>query len=110
MSTYAEWAAANPSDVHGDGWGADHHWHYEATPSNASYYKCALCYWPFAHAYNSEPDIFKAMKKEGVPSKCERRQMWPIRYEYASQDERQHWEKIRAEAAKKAVDETAGVA
>lgn len=96
MSTYAQWAETHSSDINGDGWGSDHLWHYESTPSNASYYKCARCYWPFAHAYNHEPDIFKAMKLAGVTNKCERQQMWPVRPEYASKDELQKWIDVRS--------------
>lgn len=100
MSTYAEWAETHSSDVKGEGWGSDHLWHYEATPSNASYYKCAHCYWPFAHSYNHEPDIFTAMQLAGVPNKCARRQLWPVRPEYASKTEAQEWEAARAAIAK----------
>ena len=100
MSTYAEWAEANKSDVHGDGFGSDHLWHYESTPSNTSYYKCARCFWPFGHHYNSEPDIFKAMQKDGVPARCERRQMWPVRLACASKEEIENFERVRASVAK----------
>lgn len=99
MSTYAEWAETHASDVHGQGWGDDHLWHYESTPSNTSVYKCARCFWPFAHAYNHAPNIFEAMRASGVPNKCERRQMWPIRPEYASKDELQRWKEVRTAAA-----------
>jgi len=100
VSTYAEWAETHSSDVNGEGWGSDHLWHYESTPSNASYYKCAHCYWPFAHSYNREPDIFTAMRLAGVPNKCARRQLWPVRPEYASKTEAQEWEAARALIAK----------
>ena len=102
MSTYAEWAEANKSDVYGDGWGSEHLWHYESTPSNTSYYKCARCFWPFGHHYNSEPDIFKAMKKDGVPINCARRQMWPVRLEYATKEEIKHFELLRGSATNEA--------
>jgi hypothetical protein len=95
MSSYAEWAATHSSDINGEGFGSDHLWHYESTPSNASYYKCARCFWPFAHAYNHEPDIFAAMRAAGVPDKCARQQMWPIRPEYASKDEAEKWMTVR---------------
>lgn len=95
MSTHAEWAETHDSDIKGDGHGSDHLWHYEATPSNASVYKCARCFWPFAHYYHHEPDIFKAMQGAGVPNECAREQMWPIRQEYASAEERQKWEAVR---------------
>lgn len=100
MSTYAEWAGTHVSDIKGDGWGADHHWHYESTPSNASYYKCARCFWPFAHSYNHEPDIFAAIKAAGVPSKCARQQLWPVRPEYASKEESEQWRALRASVVK----------
>jgi len=99
MSTYAEWAEKNESQIFGDGWGADHLWHYESTPSNTSYYKCARCFWPFGHAYNHTPDIFKAMKEGGVPDKCARQQLWPIRFEYASEAEKESYAQARAELA-----------
>ena len=95
MSTYAEWAETHESDIRGDGFGSDHLWHYESTPSNASYYKCARCFWPFAHAYNHEPDIFKAMQGSKVPDKCQRKQLWPIRPEYAGKDELERFAKLR---------------
>jgi hypothetical protein len=104
MSTYAEWAETHKSDVIGDGWGADHLWHYESTPSNASYYKCARCFWPFAHAYNHTPDIFKAMRDSGVPDKCSRQQLWPVRPGYASAEEAEVYAKARAAIAKAAGD------
>lgn len=96
MATYAEWAETHDSDVHGEGHGSDHLWHYEATPSNASIYKCARCFWPFAHAYNHQPDIFEAMRAAGVPDKCARKQLWPIRSEYASADELAQYAAARA--------------
>lgn len=95
MTTYAEWAETHESDISGSGHGSDHLWHYEGTPSNASRYKCARCFWPFAHYYNHTPDIFKAMQQDGVPQTCARQQMWPIRYEYASEEERQKWAAVR---------------
>lgn len=100
MSTYAEWAETHESDIYGDGWGSDHLWHYEATPSTASVYKCARCFWPFAHYYNNESNIFKAMKSSGVPDKCSRKQLWPIRPEYAKKEELQHYEQERAAISK----------
>jgi hypothetical protein len=100
MSSYAEWAETHASDIAGDGWGSDHHWHYESTPSNASVYKCARCFWPFAHYYNGEPNIFKAMKGDGIPETCARQQLWPIRYEYAKPEERERWASLRNEIAK----------
>lgn len=96
MSTYAEWAEKNKSDISGEGWGSDHLWHYETTPSTASLYKCALCFWNFAHYYNSNSNIFEAMQQAGVPDKCARKQLWPVRLEYASRAERLHYEKLRA--------------
>lgn len=99
MSTYAEWAATHQSEINGEGWGSDHLWHYEATPSRTSYYKCARCFWPFAHSYNHTPDIFKAMREAGVPNACAREQMWPIRLQYASEEERQKWADVRAAIA-----------
>lgn len=97
--TYEEWAETHKSDINGDGFGSDHLWHYESTPSNASYYKCARCFWPFAHAYNSTPDIFEAMQKVGVPDRCARQQLWPIRPEYAKQEELEKYAQIRAALA-----------
>ena len=95
MSTYAEWAETHKSDISGEGHGADHLWHYEGTPSNASGYKCALCFCNFAHLYNSEPDIFEAMRLSNVPAKCARTQMWPIRQEYASKEELEKYKLLR---------------
>jgi hypothetical protein len=100
MSTYAEWAETHQSDINGEGWGSDHLWHYEATPSNASVYKCARCFWPFAHYYRSKPDIFKAMQMVGVPDKCARQQLWPIRPEYASAEEKEQFATLRAAISK----------
>lgn len=68
--SYKKWADENESHVHGGGFGHKHKWHYEGTPSNTSYYKCALCYQNFAHAYNHTPDIFEAIKKSGVTEDC----------------------------------------
>lgn len=99
MSTYAEWAETHQSDINGIGWGSDHLWHYETTPSNVSYYKCARCFWNFAHAYNHTPNIFDAMKKDGVPDKCARQQLWPIRLGYASAEEANRFAEIRAALA-----------
>lgn len=97
MSTYAEWAEKNESDIQGSGWGSDHLWHHEGTsPSRTTYYKCARCFWPFGHHYPSTPSIFKAMHDSGVPEKCARVQMWPVRPGYATQAEREHFEQVRA--------------
>lgn len=96
MSTYAEWAQTHASDINGTGWGSDHLWHYEATPSNASLYKCARCFWNFSHFYNSTPDIFAAMREAGIPDQCCREQVWPVRLEYASADEKERFAQIRA--------------
>lgn len=100
MSTYEEWAETHTSDILGDGFGSDHQWHYEGTPSNASYYKCARCFWNFAHAYHHEPNIFEAMRNSGVPDKCAREQLWPVRLEYASAEEIERFENIRKERIK----------
>ena len=95
MATYAEWAEKAKSDIHGKGWGSDHLWHYESTPSNNSQYKCARCFWNFAHYYNHEPDIFKAMKSSNIPDKCHKQQLWPVRLEYASAAEEEKYSKLR---------------
>jgi hypothetical protein len=97
--TYAEWAATHESAINGEGWASDHLWHYEGTPSNASVYKCARCFWTFAHYYNSTPDIFEALRVAGVPDKCARQQLWPIRLEYASAEEKAQWARVRADAS-----------
>lgn len=96
MSTYEEWAQTHKSDINGIGHGSDHHWHYEGTPSNASIYKCAKCFWTFAHYYNHTPDIFKAIQASGVHDKCPRQPMWPIRLEYASAEEKEFYANERA--------------
>lgn len=100
--TYAEWAATHKSDINGEGWASEHLWHYEATPSNVSIYKCARCFWPFAHSYNSTPDIFKALHDADVPDRCARQQLWPIRLEYASAEEKAQWAQVRAAIAEDA--------
>ena len=100
MSTYEEWAKTHSSDINGEGWGSDHLWHYESTPSTASYYKCARCFWPFAHSYNHTPDIFKAMRESGIPDKCPRQQLWPVRLQYASEEEKEKFAKARDEIYK----------
>lgn len=96
MSSYAEWAETHESEIFGKGCGSDHLWHYEGTPSNSSCYKCARCFWNFAHYYNHTPDIFKAMKDSGVPDKCARVQLWPVRPGYASTEEQEKYEQIRS--------------
>lgn len=102
--TYEEWAATNPeSAIVGKGWASDHLWHLEGTPTRTTYYKCARCFWNFGHHYPSEPNIFKALKASGVPDKCPRQQMWPIRLEYASKEELAEWAFIRACADKGAI-------
>lgn len=100
MSTYAAWAETHESEIRGEGWGSDHLWHYEGTPTRTSLYKCARCFWNFAHHYPSEPSIFKAMHDAGVPDKCARQQLWPVRLEYASADEKEQFAQVRAAIAK----------
>ena len=99
--TYEEFVASNPKGhVIGSGWGSDHLWHKEwSSPSRTSYYKCARCYWPFGHSYHEMPSIFEAMREDGVPEKCARAQMWPIRPEYATKEEQATWAEVRAMVA-----------
>ena len=99
--TYEEWAATNPpSAIVGKGHGSDHLWHLEWTsPSRTTYYKCARCYENFGHHYPSMPGIFQAMLKDGVPAKCPRKPMHPIRPKYAaSQPEASRPESEQGEA------------
>ena len=93
--TYADWAATHASDVRGEGHGSDHLWHYEGTPSTASGYKCARCMQNFSHYYHEEPNIFKAMKSAGVPKTCPRIQVFPIRLEYATEEEIKRFATVR---------------
>lgn len=85
--SYSDWADSHDSQIHGHGYASDHHWHHEWTsPSGTSYYKCARCYVNLGHHYRSEPDIFKALKKSGVPDKCARVPVQPLRPEYAKKE------------------------
>lgn len=78
--SYTAWANTHASDIHGEGWGSAHKWHHEwSSPSKTSYYKCALCYVNFGHSYNHTPDIFKAMKEDGVPKACAGKPVQPLR-------------------------------
>ena len=60
------------SDVYGEGHGSAHDWKYcwSCSSSKTSYYQCARCGHKFAHAYDSVPDIFQAMKQQSVPAEC----------------------------------------
>lgn len=60
------------SDIYGEGHGSAHDWKYcWSSPSKTSYYQCARCGHKFAHAYDSIPDIFQAMKQQSVPAECQ---------------------------------------
>ena len=59
------------SDIYGEGHGSAHDWKYcWSSPSKTSYYQCSRCGYKFAHAYDSIPDIFRAMKQQSVPAEC----------------------------------------
>lgn len=59
------------SDVYGNGYGDQHDWRRGETSSfKVTVYKCRRCGAPFAHAYDDIPDIFMAMKWQGVPETC----------------------------------------
>lgn len=59
------------SDIYGEGHGSAHDWKYCWSSPSKSYYQCARCGHKFAHAYDSIPDIFQAMKQQSVPAECQ---------------------------------------
>jgi len=59
------------SDIYGEGHGSAHDWKYCWSSWKTSYYQCARCGHKFAHAYDSIPDIFQAMKQQSVPAECQ---------------------------------------
>jgi hypothetical protein len=57
------------SEILGEGYGSDHSWKkIGTTQTNAvghsryTFYKCTKCYINFFHHYDTEPNIFEAMK------------------------------------------------
>lgn len=59
------------SAITGSGWGSKHNW--ESGPTGwtrTTPYVCKDCGATFGHHYPSEPNIFTAMYKSGVPEDC----------------------------------------
>ena len=59
------------SDIYGEGHGSAHDWQYCWSSWKTSVYQCARCGHKFAHAYDCTPDVFEAMKQQGVPAECQ---------------------------------------
>lgn len=68
------------SHISGTGYGSSHIWkrletrklpYYASNSLKNTIYKCKVCGTPFIHYYDTIADIFEALKKSGVPDKCE---------------------------------------
>ena len=62
------------SDIKGEGYGSSHDWQHDITDSfrgdKGSRYFCSSCGACFIHMYDLIPDIFEAMRDEGLPDIC----------------------------------------
>jgi hypothetical protein len=62
------------SDIRGEGYGASHNWSHDTTEpfrgDMGSRYFCFDCGACFVHMYNLIPDIFEAMRAEGISETC----------------------------------------
>lgn len=61
--------------IHGTGHGDAHNWvNHGTSVYRSTYYRCQDCGTQFWHDYGIIADIFKAMKKAGVPIKCKKKE------------------------------------
>jgi hypothetical protein len=62
------------SDIRGEGHGSAHDWRHDTTEAfngdMGSRYFCRACGTCFVHMYNWVPDIFDAMRRDGIPGQC----------------------------------------
>lgn len=62
------------SAIRGEGYGSTHNWMHDTTEpfrgDMGSRYFCRACGNCFVHMYHWQPDIFDAMRDEGVPDEC----------------------------------------
>lgn len=62
------------SHINGEGYGSTHDWWHDTTElfrgDIGSRYFCKNCGACFVHMYHRIPDVFDAMRDEGVPQVC----------------------------------------
>jgi hypothetical protein len=59
------------SDISGTGFGSSHNWRCgSTTPWKVTEYRCVNCGAFFRHAYDDVPDIFEAIRVQGLSDVC----------------------------------------
>lgn len=83
------------SDIRGRGFGSAHDWiRGYSSPDGFTEFECRRCRETFRHFYHSTPNIWKAMREQGVLEECEEQETEQERNQRTFDDTL--WHELRA--------------